>query len=130
MANSRQSATIFSPSSKRPTKRTRSSITEHSFQGITSSPKGKKCHPCVRYKLSPMCQAAQLRQFNNLQHFLHCFRKLYQLPKRGLFGRFGQLHNIVQRLSAASEKVNTGIAPQEVRAARMSRSECRVSLEH
>src|ERR1700694_1729762 len=59
MANSRQSATIFSPSSKRPTKRTRSSITEHSFQGITPSPKGKKCHPCVRYKVSPMSQAAQ-----------------------------------------------------------------------
>src|ERR1700682_391006 len=58
MANSRQSATIFSPSSKRPTKRTRSSITEHSFQGITPSPKGKKCHPCVRYKVSPMSQAA------------------------------------------------------------------------
>src|SRR6267154_6412009 len=37
-----------------------SSITEHSFQGITPSPKGKKCHPCVRYKLSPMCQAAQI----------------------------------------------------------------------
>src|SRR6266704_6784744 len=56
MANSRQSATIFSPSSKRPTKRTRSSITEHSFQGIASSPRGgsvtyvsgTNCHPCVR----------------------------------------------------------------------------------
>src|ERR1700675_3034647 len=56
MANSRQSATIFSPSSKRPTKRTRSSITEHSFQGITPSLKGKsvthvsgtKCHLCLR----------------------------------------------------------------------------------
>src|ERR1700676_1148695 len=59
MANSRQSATIFSPSSKRPTKRTRSSITEHSFQGITPSPKGKKCPPCVRYKVSPMSQAAK-----------------------------------------------------------------------
>src|SRR4029077_3434257 len=55
MANSRQSETIFSPSSKRPTKRTRSSITEHSFQGIASSPRegsvtyvsGTNCHPCV-----------------------------------------------------------------------------------
>src|SRR5580700_5817118 len=55
MANSRQSATIFSPSSKRPTKRTRSSITEHSFQGIAPSPRGgsvtyvsgTNCHPCV-----------------------------------------------------------------------------------
>src|ERR1700674_489115 len=55
MANSRQSATIFSPSSKRPTKRTRSSITEHSFQGIASSLRGgsvtyvsgTNCHPCV-----------------------------------------------------------------------------------
>src|SRR5467141_2492161 len=56
MANSRQSVTIFSPSSKRPTKRTRSSITEHSFQGITPSPRGgsvthvsgTNCHLCVR----------------------------------------------------------------------------------
>src|ERR1700688_3944391 len=56
MANSRQSVTIFSPSSKRPTNRTRSSITEHSFQGIVSSPRGgsvtyvsgTNCHPCVR----------------------------------------------------------------------------------
>src|SRR6476659_3292937 len=55
MANSRQSETIFSPSSKRPTKRTRSSITEHSFQDIASSPRGgsvtyvsgTNCHPCV-----------------------------------------------------------------------------------
>src|SRR5229473_2078381 len=61
MANSRQSATIFSPSSKRPTKRTRSSITEHSFQGITSSPRGgsvthvsgTKCHLCVRPLINP-----------------------------------------------------------------------------
>src|SRR5712664_89603 len=60
MANSRQSATIFSPSSKRPTKRTRSSITEHSFQGITSSPRGgsvtyvsgTNCHPCLRPLIS------------------------------------------------------------------------------
>src|SRR5882762_3559518 len=49
----------FLPVQQAGPKRTRSSITEHSFQGITPSPKGKKCHPCVRYKLSPMCQAAQ-----------------------------------------------------------------------
>src|SRR6266403_24546 len=62
MANSRQSVTIFSPSSKRPTKRTRSSITEHSFQGITPSPRGgsfthvsgTNCHPCVRPLRSSM----------------------------------------------------------------------------
>src|SRR5690242_5870999 len=66
MANSRHSAAIFSPSSKRATKRTFSSITEHSFQGITPSPQGKKCHPCVRYKLSPMCQTAQIQSFFEL----------------------------------------------------------------
>src|SRR5580704_17942750 len=72
MANSRQSATIFSPSSKRPTKRTRSSITEHSFQGIASSPRGgsvtyvsgTNCHPCVRPPInhlrSPHCCAVSL----------------------------------------------------------------------
>src|SRR6266481_3030094 len=42
-----------------------SSITEHSFQGITPSPKGKKCHPCVRYKLSPMSQAAHRLPFGS-----------------------------------------------------------------
>src|ERR1700681_503682 len=42
--------------------------------------------------------------------------------------RASRLH-FLKRLSAASEKANTGIAPQEARAARMSRSECRVSLE-
>src|SRR6266568_2946716 len=62
ITNSRQRAAIFSPSSKRATKRTRSSITEHSFHGITPSPKGKECHPCVRYKLSPMFQTAHWKQ--------------------------------------------------------------------
>src|SRR5262245_7501681 len=33
-------------------------MTEHSFQGIAPSPSGRKCHPCVRYEMSPMSQAA------------------------------------------------------------------------
>src|SRR5260370_40739065 len=75
MANSRQSVTIFSPSSKRPTKRTRSSITEHSFQGITPSPRGgsvthvsgTNCHPCVRpltdesWRTAPVAQLDRVR---------------------------------------------------------------------
>ena len=36
-----------------------SSITEHSFHGMTSSPKGKKCNLCVRCDLLPMCRVAQ-----------------------------------------------------------------------
>lgn len=31
--------------------------------GIDTSPKREKCHPCVRYKLSPMSRAAHLGQF-------------------------------------------------------------------
>src|SRR6202158_3839103 len=59
MPNSLKSPATPSPASRRATNCSLSSITEHSFQGITPSPKGKECHPCVRYKLSPMCQAAQ-----------------------------------------------------------------------
>ena len=52
IANSRHSAAIFSPSNKRATNRTLSSITEHSFQGIASAPRagtvtyvsGTNCH--------------------------------------------------------------------------------------
>ena len=36
-----------------------SSMTEHSFQGIAFSPKGKKRNLCVRYDLLPMCWVAQ-----------------------------------------------------------------------
>src|SRR5262249_5426208 len=36
-----------------------SSMTEHSFQGIHFLlEKRRKCNPCVRYEMSPMCQAA------------------------------------------------------------------------
>jgi hypothetical protein len=52
---------------KRPaTKRRRSSITELAFHGIHTSrlqslQKSEKCNPCVRYEMSPMSRAAQLR---------------------------------------------------------------------
>jgi hypothetical protein len=37
----------------------KSSMTEHSFQGIHFLlKKRRKCNPCVRYEMSPMCQAA------------------------------------------------------------------------
>src|SRR5438105_6636495 len=57
MPNSRHMSVIASPSSRRPTKQRRSSITELSFHGInTSRPKAKsvthvsgtKCHLCLR----------------------------------------------------------------------------------
>src|SRR5260370_24575902 len=47
MPNSLQSSAIASPASRRATNCTLSSITEHSFQGITPSP--------LRGKVSPMC---------------------------------------------------------------------------
>src|SRR6266567_5285155 len=50
MPNSLQRSAIGSPASRRATNCSLSSITEHSFHGITSSPKkGKKRNPCVRY---------------------------------------------------------------------------------
>src|ERR1700750_1811593 len=59
MPNSRHMSDLLSPSSRRPTKRRRSSITELAFHGInTSRQKSEKCYPCVRYEVSPMSQAA------------------------------------------------------------------------
>src|SRR4030088_934166 len=96
MANSRQSATIFSPSSKRPTKRTRSSITEHSFQGIASSPRGgsvtyvsgTNCHPCV----------GSLNVSRNI-HQLASFTFFPPSHSRGLFV-FKRLRQFWSRLAA------------------------------
>src|ERR1700730_17405717 len=52
---------MLSPSLSRITNRMRSSITELSFHGIPlPAPfQGKKCNPCLRYVLLPMCRAAQ-----------------------------------------------------------------------
>src|SRR6266704_1922719 len=60
MPNSLQRSAIGSPASRRATNCSLSSITEHSFHGITPSQKNRrKCHPCVRYDVLPMSQAAQ-----------------------------------------------------------------------
>src|ERR1700676_4174882 len=60
MPNSLQSSAIASPASRRATNCSLSSITEHSFQGITTSPSTeRKCHLCVRYNVLPMSQVAQ-----------------------------------------------------------------------
>ena len=48
-----------SPSSRRATKRSLSSIFDCSFHGISTSRQSEKCYPCVRYNLSPMSRAAQ-----------------------------------------------------------------------
>src|ERR1700680_3453725 len=60
MPTSRQSSAIGSPASRRATNCNLSSITEHSFQGITPSQKGRKCNPCVRYDLLPMSRVAHI----------------------------------------------------------------------
>jgi hypothetical protein len=45
---------LKTPASRRATNCSLSSITEHSFQGITTSPStGRKCHLCVRYNVLP-----------------------------------------------------------------------------
>src|SRR6266849_4706826 len=90
MANSRQSATIFSPSSKRPTKRTRSSITEHSFQGIASSPRGgsvtyvsgTNCHPCVG-SLTRCSLALRPNQHSDFltRNFVHFLQGRFSRPR-------------------------------------------------
>jgi hypothetical protein len=48
---------------RRPTKRSRSSITELTFHGIYTSrvKSAGKCNPCVRYEMEPMCRVAQCR---------------------------------------------------------------------
>src|ERR1700732_3546301 len=59
MPNSLKSSAIASPVSRRATNCSLSSITEHSFQGITPSPStGRKCYLCVRYNVLPMSQVA------------------------------------------------------------------------
>jgi hypothetical protein len=54
--NWRHTALMPSPSRRRATKRSRSSITEHSLHGINTSGKSQKCYPGVRYRSSPMSQ--------------------------------------------------------------------------
>src|ERR1700687_56260 len=63
----------FPPSaSRRATNCNLSSITEHSFHGITSSlKKGKKCNPCVRYELLPMSRVAQISCKNLWNRYLN-----------------------------------------------------------
>jgi hypothetical protein len=56
---SRQRSVIDSPSSRRATKRSLSSIFDCSFHGIATSRQSGKCYPCVQYNLSPMSRAAQ-----------------------------------------------------------------------
>src|SRR5690348_11965023 len=53
---------MLSPSFSRITKRMRSSITELSFHGFhfPAPFQAKKCNPCLRYVLLPMCRAAHL----------------------------------------------------------------------
>src|SRR6516164_7124530 len=68
MPNARQTSLIASPSSSRATNRRRSSITEHSFHGIHTSPKrgkgvthvsGTICHLC----LGPLIQQLGLEEY-------------------------------------------------------------------
>jgi hypothetical protein len=60
--NSRHTSDIDSPSSRRPTKRRRSSITELAFHGIYTSrvKSAGKCDPCVRYEMELMSRAAHI----------------------------------------------------------------------
>ena len=52
-SNSRHSLAIFSPSSRRATNRSRSSIVRHSRHGIcVASANAEKCHPCLRNTVS------------------------------------------------------------------------------
>ena len=59
MPNSLHSSAIDSPARRRPTNWSLSSMTEHSFQGIAPSPKGRKVSPmcpvqCVTYVVGPL----------------------------------------------------------------------------
>ena len=79
MPNSLQSSVIGSPASRRATNCRRSSITEHSFHGITSSlKKGKSvayvsgtiCYLCLRPLKIKACSGLRYFYFFNLQNVL------------------------------------------------------------
>src|SRR5581483_6128033 len=61
----RHTSLMASPSSSRATNRTRSSIAEHSFQGIDTPRQRERCYLCVRYDSSPMSRVAH-RQIHRL----------------------------------------------------------------
>src|SRR6266404_3314366 len=91
MPNSLHSSAIGSPASRRATNCSLSSMTEHSFQGITPSSleeesvthvSGTKCHLCLRPLTgSPMCQAAQVFPISGYENS----PKLYPRFRQSLF---------------------------------------------
>src|SRR5213596_2739925 len=57
MPKSRHTGAIFSPSSRRATNLSRSSMRLHSFPGTFALPqKAQLCNPCLRNELSPFSQ--------------------------------------------------------------------------
>src|SRR5690242_20953998 len=75
MPNSLQSSAIASPASRRATNRSLSSITEHSFQGITPSPlRGES----VTYVSGTMCYLCLRPLINKFEHAF--FLRLLKLP--------------------------------------------------
>src|ERR1700687_1116215 len=98
MPNSRQTSVIDSPSSNFATNRRRSSITEHSFHGIDTSPSkaesvthvsGTFCHLCLG-PLSPSpvcCRAQQIAVRSLLTHPHGQFEQRASATGRGLRGR-------------------------------------------
>src|SRR5260370_32553800 len=80
MPNSLQSSAIASPASRRATNCTLSSITEHSFQGITPSP--------LRGKVSPMCPVQCVTYVSGRSYFPSYVRMILRIYLRG--GRLGR----------------------------------------
>src|ERR1700731_1188887 len=79
MPNSLQSSAIASPASRRATNCSLSSITEHSFQGITPSPlrgesvtyvSGTMCYLCLRPLNPALLGFKQLLQFESCPRFV------------------------------------------------------------
>src|ERR1700676_4571038 len=84
MPNSLQSSAIASPASRRATNCSLSSITEHSFQGITPSP--------LQGKVSPMCPVQCVTYFSRRSVVIgtfHFFSSHAELRPNFLLKEFG-----------------------------------------
>src|ERR1700730_894680 len=117
MPNSLQSSAIASPASRRATNCSLSSITEHSFQGITPSPlRGES----VTYVSGTMCYLC-LRPFTSKYASILSFPLLGYLPQHTGLSTVCQFHvspdpvalRVVQGILALVTILG-GLSPQEI----------------
>src|SRR5581483_4797448 len=76
----RHTSLMASPSSSRATNRTRSSIAEHSFQGIDTPRQRERCYLCVRYDSSPMSRVAHFVRPGDMGDTTHLRHRSRRVP--------------------------------------------------